>query len=280
MSRRAAASRAILALVGVLSAAIAVPHATAAPAVGRLEVSGSGSAVMEIVLRTASEVRPNSFRMRTTGAYAGLALQDGTGRVRAVVMNVKPWIDSRPSAADTPVETANVFQKTILPPGRYRLMLLADAPSVVSVEVTGDLARKFRPSRPYADRVELTDISDSLTDTGAAAHQATVPADFRRSRFMIVAHHRETKAVQGEVTQFCLTPVGQGYCNPYANTGGSRVMQNIGGLPGDGWQRSELSGPTVDPTGGYDVRGLFDARFSGIAADLPNVKSYALVVVI
>lgn len=269
----------LLAASTLATMAAVAPPVAAAPT-GRLEVSGSGPAVMEIVLRKPSEVRPNSFSMQTKGTYAGLAFQDSAGRVRAVVMNVRPWIESRPSVAKTPVETANVFEKTVLPAGTYRLLLLADAPSVVSVAVTGDLVRRVRPTRPYADRVELTDISDQLTRAGAPAHAATVAADFRRSRFTIVAHHRETRAVQGEVTQFCLTPVGQGYCNPYTDIGGNRVFQNAGAPPGDGWQRTELSGPTVDPAGTYDARKLFDARFSGVAADLPDVKSYALVVVI
>jgi hypothetical protein len=239
---------------------------------------------MDLVLRRSSEILPNTFVMRTKGTYAGLAIQDSTGRVVAVAVNVRSWIESRASAAATPVETMNVFEKTVLPAGRYRLLLLGDAPTTVSVGVTGDLARKLRATGRYEDRVELTDLTGSLNDLGAPAHQAVVPADFRTSRFMVVAHHREAKAVQGEVTQFCLTPVGQGYCNPFTNTGGNRVFQNAGAVPtgeGDGgWQRTELSGPTVVPGTTYDARKAFDARFSGVAADLPDVKAYSLIVVI
>lgn len=271
--------RALLGAAAVLAGLVAVPGASAAPA-GRLEVSGAGAASMDLVLRRSSEILPQSFVMQTKGTYAGVALQDSTGNVVAVSMNVRSWIDSRPSTAAAPVETLNVFRKTILNPGRYRLLLLADAPSTVSLKVTGDLIRKVRPNKPYKARVQVTNISNSLTDTGAPAHAVVVPADFRNSRFQVVAHHRETEALQGEVTNFCLTPVGQGYCNPYTNTGGTRLVQNAGAVPGEGWLRSELTGPTVHAPSGYDARKVFDARFNRVAADLPGVQSYALIVAI
>lgn len=279
MAGTTAKLRALLGTAAVLVGLLAVPGASAS-ATGRLEVSGAGAASMDLVVRTSSEILPNSFSMRTEGSYAGVAIQDSTGRVLAVSMNVRSWIDSRASTAASPVETMNVFQKTILAPGRYRLLLLADAPSTVSLKVTGDLIRKVRPTRRYEDRVQITNISSSLTDTGAPAHAAVVPADFRNSRFQVVAHHRETEALQGEVTNFCLTPAGQGYCNPYTNTGGTHVLQNAGALPGEGWTRSELTGPTFVPESGYDARKVFDARFNRVAADLPGVQSYALIVTV
>lgn len=275
MTGTGARLRALIGAAAVLATLVALPSASAAPA-GRLELSGAGAASLDLVLRHSSEILPDGFQMKTRGTYAGLAIQDSRGTVVAAIINVQTWINNRPSAADVPISSVNIFQRTILKPGRYKIRLLADGPSTVSVAVTGDLRRKVRATTPYKDHVRLTDISaavPSRVDT-----HSVVPADFRGRRYAIVAHHTESKARQAQVEDFCLAAPGSAACTPTQDIGGTHVSTSAGATPNEGWSRGELYLPTV-ARGFYDLRKLYDARFADVSVDLP-AKRYALVVVI
>ena len=239
---------------------------------GRLELSGTRAASIDLVLREEAELLPGDFRMRTKGSYAGIAVLDRTGEVLAVAMNVQPWIAARPSAAEQPVTT--VLERTVLYPGRYRLLLLTDGPSTVSLPARGAFVRALRPTTPYDDDVRLV----SPPSAGApGVHRAAVPTDLRDTRFVLMAHHIETTAMRAQLTGMCLAPRGGQVCRPQDL--GFTEVRHGGALAGDpGWVRSELSGPTTFE--GYDLQREFDVRFDDATVDPAGGKRYGLVVVL
>ena len=260
-----------------LSAAAGTLLALVAPAeaqrTGRLELSGHRAASVDLVIRQEAELLPGSFRVRTAGTYAGIAVLDSTGEVLALAMNVQPWIAARPTAADHPVTT--VLERTVLFPGRYRLLLLTDGPSTVSLPARGAFVRSLRATRRYDDDVTL--VSSSSGDSLPLTHRAAVPTDLTDARFVLIAHHIETTAMRAQVAGMCLAPRGAPACRPQ-DLGLTELRHGgvaAGGSPG--WARSELSGPTTGAD--YDLRREFDVRFDDATVDEPS-RRYGLVVVI
>ena len=259
----------------VVSAVLALGCVAPAEAqkAGRLELSGNRSASIDLVLREEAELLPGAFRMRTKGSYAGIAVLDRTGEVLAVAMNVQPWIAARPAAADQPVTT--VLERTVLYPGRYRLLLLTDGPSTVSLPARGSFVRTLRPTTPYDDDVRL--IAPPSADGVPGVHRAAVPTDLRETRFVLMAHHIETTAMRAQLTGMCLAPRGGQVCSPQ-DLGFTEVRHGGAFGEGPGWVRTELSGPTTFE--GYDLQREFDVRFDDATVDAPGAKRYGLVVVL
>lgn len=267
--------RALLLIAVTTASVLAVPYAGAAPS-GRLELSGSRASQTEIVLRRSSEILASDFRMKTKGTYAGIAVQDNKGQVVAFLMNVQTWIDSRPSVAGVPMASMNEFSRATLKPGRYRLLLLADAPATVSVRVTGDLGRKVKATRSYDDNVTLADVRGPV---GAAVHTGTVPADLRKSKYAVVAQYIETDGQQGQVTDVCFAPTDSAFCTPTQNIGGTHARTSAGAPPGAlGWVRGTFYLNTVG-SGLETAPTAHEVRFSDASASLPAAR-YGLVVII
>lgn len=240
---------------------------------GRLELSGNRAASVDLVIGQEAELLPGSFRVRTKGTYAGIAVLDSTGEVLALAMNVQPWIAARPTAADHPVTT--VLERTVLFPGRYRVLLLTDGPSTVSLPARGAFARSLRATRPYDDDVTL--VSPSSADSLPVMHRAAARTDLTDARFVLMAHHIETTAMRAQVASMCLAPRGAQVCRSQ-DLGFTEIRHGgVAGGDANGWVRSELSGPTTGAD--HDLRREFDVRFDDTTVDEPG-RRYGLVVVI
>lgn len=257
--------RGVLLLAGVLTPVLAAP-ATAAPA-GSLVLSGGGSSSVDIDVRRTSTLQAGSFRMTTRGSYAGIAVLDRQGKALAVALNVTDWIKARPVVADFPV--TSTLEKVTLKPGRYRLLLLADAPSTVRLGATGDLVRTVRTWRAYNDDVRITQLTGPATDsvvTGSA------PVTLRRGGFVAVALHSETTLNQLAFTQVCLAQPGSATCSPTGDIGANNLRQNIGGTIGPAF--SSLRYTSTDT-----FAGRYDARTEYATAEASG-RRFSLVVTI
>ena len=263
--------RALLGVAAILAALVAVPGASAASS-GRLVVTGPGDASVDLVIRRPSEVFPDDLRIATKGTHAGIAIMNAKGRVVAFSLNVTRWVEARPSAADQPLSLGSKFERTVLQPGRYKVLLITDGPTTVSIPVSGDLVRTVRPAvpRPVDVRIEET------TRFGLPVGDGVERMDLRRASFFAVAVHTETYAMQARAVNFCLASVGVAACHPFNDIGGTAVKTNAGpGGVGDGWVRTQI----LSPGGAPDDRGIYDAIFRDVSADLPARRDSLVVII-
>lgn len=258
---RAAAACAAVAVVAFLA-----PQAQAAPA-KQLSLAGGRAASVVVDVKTATTLRPSELKISTRGTYAGLAIQDSKGRVVALSLNVRRWIKDRPSVAAQPITTTSVDSVT-LRPGRYRLLLLTDGHSAVSVPATGGLARAFRPTGRYEDDVRISNItSPAPLSSSFASERVSV----RPGGTVVVALHAETRLNQLNFSAVCLAQPGAVACNPAADFGGNNIRQNAGGEIKDDWTGLRF-GITVPKGGSYD------ARIEDAAADIGERRDGLVIV--
>jgi hypothetical protein len=230
----------------------------------------------DIVVRRASEIALNDMRMQTKGTHAGIAIQNAKGDVVAFSLNVRRWIESRPSAATQPISTLRATDKgatarIVLPPGRYRLLLISDGAATVSVAATGDLIQSLKPKAPRPVDVRVREITNAQGLVG----MGTERMDLRRAALYVFGIHTETQAHQASGENFCLASVGATVCHPTNDIGGAVVRTTVAARPNDGWIRRSI----YSPLGAPDSRGVYDAIFRDASVDLPARRD-AIVVII
>lgn len=267
--------RALLGAAAVLASLVAVPGASAAPA-GRLTLVGDRDAVSNFVLRRPSEVVLDDLRMQTKGTHAGIAIEDARGRVVALSLNVRRWIEARPAAARFPIATARATRtgatsRIPLAPGRYRVRLITDGATTVSVGATGDLMRTARPTTPSPADVRVREITNAQ---GLPVGAGTERMDLRRAKAYVFGIHTETHAHQGSADDFCLASVGATVCRPTSDIGGTGIKTSVGAPPNEGFLRRSI----YSPLGAPDDRGIYDALFRDASVDLPARRDSIVVI--
>lgn len=259
--------RALLGAAAVLAGLVAVPGASAAPA-GRLTLVGDRDAVSDVVVRRTSDVILDDLRFQTKGTHAGIAIQDAEGGVVAFSLNVRRWVEAVPAAAKFPIASGRatpdgVFTSRIsLTPGRYRIRLITDSPTTVSVGATGDLMRTAAPRTPAPADVRIREITSAQ---GLPVGAGVERMDLRRAKAYVFGVHTEAHAHQASATQFCLASVGASVCDPFGDIGGTTSKSTAGATPNEGLLRRTI----YSTFGAPDSRGVYDALFRDASVDLP-----------
>lgn len=276
MARTSTRLRAVLGAAAVLAGLVAVPGASAAPS-GRLTLVGDRDAVSDLVVRRTSDVILDDLRFQTKGTHAGIAIQDAKGGVVAFSLNVRRWIEAHPSAAKFPIASGrvtpdNVFTSRIsLTPGRYRIRLITDGQTTVSVGATGDLMRTARPTTPNPADVRIREITNAQ---GLPVGAGVERMDLRRAKAYVFGIHTEAHAHQASAAQFCLASVGATVCDPFGDIGGTTSTTTAGATPNEGWLRRTI----YSPLGAPDNRGVYDALLRDASVDLPARRDAIVVI--
>jgi len=267
--------RALLGAAAVVAGLVAVPGASAAPA-GRLTLVGDRDAVSEMVVRRGSDVVLDDLRIRTKGTHAGIAIQDAKGRVLAFSLNVRRWIEAHPAAAEFPITTTQATPtgstaRITLAPGRYRLRLITDGATTVSVGATGDLVRTARPRTPAPADVRIREITNAQ---GLPVGSGVERMDLRRAQAYVFGIHTEAHAHQASAANFCLASVGATVCDPTGDIGGTTTKTTAGATPNEGFLRRSI----YSPLGAPDNRGIYDALLRDASVDLPARRDSIVVI--
>lgn len=269
--------RALLGAAAVLAGLVAVPGASAAPA-GRLTLVGDRDAVTELVVRRTSDVIVDDLRFQTKGTHAGIAIQDAKGGVVAFSLNVRRWVQAVPGAAKFPIANGQVTPagsltpRITLRPGRYRVRLITDGATTVSVAATGDLAQTLRPKVPSPADVRIREIT---TAQGLPVGAGVERMDLRRAKAYVFGIHTEARAHQASAAQFCLASVGATVCDPFfGDIGGTTSTVTAGATPNEGFVRRTI----YISTGAPDDRGVYDALLRDASVDLPARRDSIVVI--
>jgi hypothetical protein len=268
--------RALLGAAALLAGLVAVPGASGAPA-GRLTLVGDRDAATDVVVRRTSDVILDDLRLQTRGTHAGIAIQDASGRVVAFSLNVRRWIEAHPAAAKFPITalqaTPDGFAtaRITLTPGRYRIRLLTDGATTVSVGATGDLVKTAKPRTPAPADVRVREITNAQ---GLPVGAAVERMDLRRAKLYVFGIHTEAHVHQASAANFCLASVGATACHPTNDIGGVLTTTTLGATPNEGFLRRTI----YVPSGAPDDRGAYDALFRDASVDLPARRDSIVVI--
>jgi hypothetical protein len=268
--------RALLLIAATAASALALPQASAGSS-GRLTLVGDRDAVTEIVLRRASSVVVDDLRITTRGTHAGIAIQDTKGRVVAFSLNVRRWIEAHPAAAKSPIASLQATPdgfatgKITLAPGRYRVRLITNGATTVSVGATGDMVRTAKPRTPSPADVRIREIT---TAQGLPVGSGVERMDLRRAKAYVFGIHTEAHAHQASAAQFCLASVGATVCDPTGDIGGTTTKSTAGATPNEGFLRRAI----YLPLGAPDDRGIYDALLRDASVDLPARRDSIVVI--
>ena len=267
--------RALL-LIAATATALAIPQASAAPA-GRMTLVGDRDAVTEVVVRRTSDVILDDLRFQTKGTHAGIAIQDAKGSVVAFSLNVRRWVEAVPAAAKFPIASGQATpdgfftSRITLRPGHYRIRLITDGPTTVSVGATGDLLRSAKPTTPSPADVRVSEIT---TAQGLPVGAGVERMDPRRAKAYVFGVHTEAHAHQASAAQFCLASVGATVCDPFGDIGGTTSKTTVGATPNEGFLRRSI----YSSGGAPDSRGVYDALLRDASVDLPARRDSIVVI--
>jgi hypothetical protein len=133
-----------LLLAAALLAPVLPGTATAAPL---LVVSGTGATTADFTLDTAVTFDYSDAVITGSGRYGGFALYSASGRDYGGVVALPDLSDpQRPMTADAPTVFGG---RTRLPPGRYRVYLIADKDTVVRLRLLAGDGVDVRTAKPY-----------------------------------------------------------------------------------------------------------------------------------
>lgn len=271
-----ASFRALLIIVATAATGLGLPQASAAPS-GRLTLTGDRDGVTEVVVRRSSDVVLDDLRFQTKGTHAGMAIQDAKGSVVAFSLNVRRWIEAVPAAAQSPIANSQgtpdgfVTARITLKPGRYRVRLITDGPTTVSVGATGDLVRTVRPWRSSPADVRIREITNAQ---GLPVGTGVERMDLRRAKAYVFGVHTEAHAHQASAAQFCLASVGATVCDPFGDIGGTTSKSTAGATPNKGFVRRSI----YSSIGAPDDRGIYDALLRDASVDLPARRDSIVVI--
>ena len=218
--------RVAVAVAGVLVATAPNVGSAAAPASATYVVTARRSASVDVVLGRGVEIHLGRTRVSGSGAYAGYFVQPldrrgdfGLGELRMAEYRF-------PSFAQVTLPLGNdmirgygdpVARRTArraLPAGRYRLHVIGDATTRVTLALTGvPLARRLTASRPSPLALAWADVTPAAV-AGAARPPVVVsdlPITVASSRSltflsMYVVRHAVLREALAAVSSYCLGP--------------------------------------------------------------------------
>lgn len=183
-------------LVAVLLASlIGIPaSATAAPRLHTLTVRGVPNAYAEVTFagrvrfETATKSRPS---YDAKGTYGGAYVEPvrGDGPVAGTVL-----LRAMPSLSDVPFPLG---PQGWLPPGRYRVHLIGDAPTTVKIRVEG-LRRDLTVTTKTRTNVVATWVSRGMAGVATPADRTIVPFAVRSRTLTVVAEAHESTGFYGQ----------------------------------------------------------------------------------
>lgn len=191
--RRGVMSRLVaLLVIGVLGFPLSA--ATAAPS-RVLTVTGAPNAFTEVSFPTqvrlatsaTAKARPS---YATKGTYAGVYVEPvhGNGRVAGTLL-----LRAMPSLSNVPFP---IGAEAWLPPGRYRVHLIGDAPATVRISVEG-LRRDLTVVTKNRSEIVATWISRGIAGVATPADRTILPFTVRRPTLTIVADAHESTGFYG-----------------------------------------------------------------------------------
>lgn len=154
-----------------------------------------------------ASLRVAGFSVETEGTYAGFAVERvRDGRMMRGAVRI-PSMDLEDGRMPTYVSFG---RDSRLRPGRYRIHLLTDGPSVVRIEAAG-LARSMAlaPERPTKVAAELVTMA---TTGGPEQAQARVPVDVTKRSTVLLASKTEGDYAQAHYLGQCIVEPG-GQCS-------------------------------------------------------------------
>jgi hypothetical protein len=238
--------------------------AAAAPAAGKtrslrsfvLEGSKSASVVFEIdekisivcceMDQRGSQFGVRGFSAQTEGSYAGFILERVRDR-RVLLMAVRlPSMD----LFDGDIETSLYWGRpAVLRPGKYKLHLVTDGPSTVTIGFEGSEADRYlEPKGPTKVQASMVD----LLDGGLPVGEKRVPIEVDDDSLVGLISHEEGELAQAHYQSQCLTSRGD-HCGELDDHG-------VYPSPASGGGGGTIS--EVFPSGKVSP-GAYDALFAG-----------------
>ncbi|HWL34852.1 MAG TPA: hypothetical protein VNQ77_01540 [Frankiaceae bacterium] len=187
-------ARRLLAVLLVSLVSIPASAATAAPTSRTLTVRGVPNAYAEVMFagrvrfETATKSRPS---YDAKGTYAGAYVERvrGDGPVAGTVL-----LRAMPSLSDVPFPLG---PQGWLPPGRYRVHLIGDAPTTVKIRVEG-LRRNLTITTKTRANVVAKWISRGMAGVATPADRTIVPFTVRSRTLTVVAEAHESTGFYGQ----------------------------------------------------------------------------------
>lgn len=259
MTPRRVLGLAQVAMVAMLAVPLLPAVATTPSA---LVLTGSRTASVDLVLSRPARLEPHRLRFTTTGSYAGIAVLDASGEALLTSVNVRRWVEGATPAPD-PVSTS---REVDLPAGRYRVVLLTDGASTVTVPATGALARRLAPRGATSATAMLVSARDAVGTV-----DVRLPTVLRRGGAVSLTQHVRTTAEQAHETQTCFAAPGAADCT---GSDGTLVASSSPGEVGE-----RFTQVSVFLYGDDLTEGRYDALVQGATLDVPKVHDALLVVV-
>ena len=242
----------ILPLLALLGVVVGTPARAATQ--GELVLHGSGNVGIDLVLHHKATLDLRRFVPDSRATFSGIVVRDAHGVQLGVAIQVHRWT----TAPHPPPPLLTRDGPLVLPPGTYRLELLASGPATVRIGATGDLVRTLAPRRATRSHVTLTDLRGigvpvvdqrytgvRITSTGAA----------------VLVFFERTTAHQVSLPQLCFAkPAAPSCAQAYGFTS---AFATPGGV-GDGWLQSFTA-----LYGGQGMDGDYDALVQDATVDLP-----------
>lgn len=174
---------------------------------------------------TPGEVRVVGMSTRTTGTYAGFAIERvRDGRMIKLAVHVPP-LDLDDGKFPTVIMFGRARQ---LPEGRYRIHLLTDGRSTVRIEARG------LPRDLVLEPRRQTGAFSELVELGADSLQKRVPLEIRRGVTVLQATKTQGENTQAHYLSQCVAPAGSAcagaedhepWITPGSARGGGTMMQ-------------------------------------------------------
>lgn len=253
--------RALLILAATAATALAVPNA-AASTPQALTVAAQGTFEIPLVLTRSTVLDQARMTVSGSGRVLGFAILDRTGKFVGAEARVAGWTD--PTAKDAPLRVWTSPESLKLPAGRYRLVVLADAPVRISVPMRTGSGQSLRATRPTSARAKLTNLASLPVVAGSVRDTLRYPGGFLLSQT-----YQRTRAHQASAVRHCFAPASERAAVCGDRQGFQAVILSPGSV-GAGYTSVMAGAYGSDMPPGKQIDVLLEA----VAADLPSTAEW------